>query len=101
MLADVILQALDSILPNHEPEFERAKSAPQGNLPVTIVDHRARIRGLIAQVFWYYTQTLDQGIAIGHIKTTAIGVGKHPFVGIEAIAVGKIQTCMGAPKFGT
>ncbi len=56
---NVILQAFDAIVPNYKPEFKRAKAATERNLPVAIVKHRARFRGLVAQVFRQNAQGLE------------------------------------------
>ena len=40
LLANKGLQSLDTIPAKNKPELEGAKPPPQGNLPVTVVDHR-------------------------------------------------------------
>jgi hypothetical protein len=45
---NVILQAFDAVVTDHEPEFQGAKSAAERNLPVAIIDHCSRFCGLVA-----------------------------------------------------
>ena len=49
--AYVMLQAFDAVMADHEPQLQRAETAAELNMPVAIVDDRARFRSLIAQVF--------------------------------------------------
>jgi len=51
VLAHVVLQAFNPIVPDYKPSFERSEAAPKGNLPVSIVDDRAGFGSLVAQVF--------------------------------------------------
>src|SRR5215469_1434618 len=38
---DVMLQAFDSVMANHEPEFQRAESPSELDVPIAVIDHRA------------------------------------------------------------
>src|ERR1700685_1639813 len=98
---DVILQACDAIGANYEPQLQGAKAAAERNLPVAVVKPRTRFRGLVAQVFGKNTQSLNQSLAIGHVKAVAIEVGKHPLVRIERVTVGKFDPTMSIPKLRT
>src|SRR5258708_1558022 len=51
VLPNVVLQTLDAIMADHEPQLQRAEPPPELNVPISIVDYGARFRGLIAQVF--------------------------------------------------
>src|SRR5204863_1420118 len=77
-----------------KPQFKRAETASQGNLPVAVVDHSTRFGGLIAQVFRQHRKCLNQVLAIGHIKTVTIEVREHPLMRIEAVAVGEFHAVM-------
>src|SRR6266536_3750904 len=63
VLADVLLQAFDSVVPDHKPQFERAEPAPELNVPVAIIDDRARFCGLVSQVFRQHRERLDEMLA--------------------------------------
>src|SRR5258708_10247916 len=64
VLANMMLQALDAIVPNHEPQLERPEAAAELDVPVAIVKNCARFAGLILQVFGKYAQSLDECSAI-------------------------------------
>src|SRR5713226_2729867 len=50
VLANVVLQAFDPVMPDHEPKLERTKTAPELDVPVAIINDSARFSGLVAQV---------------------------------------------------
>ena len=41
VLANVVLQAFDPVMPDHEPKLERAKAASELDVPVAIINDRA------------------------------------------------------------
>ena len=49
--ADMVLEAFDAIVTNHEPEFEGAEATTQRDLPIAVIYNGAGLRGAIAQVF--------------------------------------------------
>jgi hypothetical protein len=64
VLPDVMLQSLDPVVPDHEPQLERAKAPAQGNLPVAVVNHGPGLCGLVTQIFGQHAQSLDQCLAV-------------------------------------
>ena len=44
---------------------------------------------------------MDQGLTVGHVEAVAIEVSEHPLVGIEAVAVGELDSVLKMPEFGT
>ena len=84
------LNAFDAEPPKHEPELH-ARNAGPTELPVAIVDHRARLRRLVPQVLGHDAQGVDQRPAVGHKEATAIEIREHPLVRIEAVAIGEFQ----------
>src|SRR3954462_15609096 len=93
------LHAFDPVIAQPKPEFQRTKTSPERNLPVAIIDHRAGFRSLVSQILQQDTQGLNQRLAISHVKTIAIKIGEHPFVRVEAVAVGKLQTIVQIADF--
>lgn len=51
MLANVELQTLNAVIPQHKPQFERTEAAAELDVPVSIVDHFTGFGSLVAQVF--------------------------------------------------
>src|SRR5438105_4782897 len=43
VLSNVVLQTFYSIMAQHEPQLERAKATAKRDLPVAVIDHRARL----------------------------------------------------------
>src|SRR6266436_4742621 len=89
VFANVVLQAFDPVMPDHEPKLERTKTAPELDMPVAIVNDGAGFRCLIAQVLRQDRTRLDQVLPVGDVEEIAIEVGKHPFMRVEAVAVGE------------
>jgi len=58
--ADVVAQAFDAIVADHEPELERAKPPSERDLPVPVVDDRSGFGRAISQVFGEHAQGTDQ-----------------------------------------
>src|SRR5215469_10098801 len=50
MFPDMKLQALDSVVAEHKPQLESPKTAAERDMPVAVIDNRARLRRSIAQV---------------------------------------------------
>src|ERR1700682_6675836 len=73
VLANVVLQAFDAVMPDYKPELERAKTAPELDVPVAIINDRARFRCLVAQVLRQDGKWLDQVLPVGAGGNTAIG----------------------------
>src|SRR5258708_35770842 len=99
MLADVELQALNTVVTKHEPKLERAEPAAKRNLPITVINYGAGFSRLVAQIFRQNAQASDQNLAVEDIKTVAIEVGEHPFVGIEAVAGSILEAIMNVAQF--
>src|SRR5258707_15528753 len=100
MFANVMLQALHAIMPDHKPQLQRTKPPPQLNVPVAVIDHCPRLSRLVAQVLRQNRKRLNQVLAVGDIETIAVESCKHPLVRIESVAVGKLDAVMNKPKFG-
>jgi hypothetical protein len=47
---DVRAQPLHAVVADHQPELERPEAAAERDLPVAVIDHRARLRRLVLQV---------------------------------------------------
>jgi len=62
---------------------------------------RGGLGRLVAQVFRQDAQGLNQDFAIRHVKTIAVKIGKHPFVGIKTIAVSRLQPVVNPAIFRT
>src|ERR1039458_2911744 len=95
-----MLEAFDAVMPDHKPEFQRAKTPAQLDVPIPIIDHGARFGRLIAQVLGKNRKRLDQVLAVGNVEAIAIEVGEHPFVRIESVAVGKFHSILNETKLG-
>ena len=100
VFADMKLQAFKPVIAEHKPQFQRSKATAKRYLPIAIINHRARLSGFGPQIFGQHTQRLDQSSAVGNIKTIAIKIRKHPFVRVEAVAVGKFQPTVDVAKLG-
>src|SRR5215813_4277836 len=51
VLANVEAQAFYAVVAQHKPQLQGTEAAPQGDMPVAVVDDRARLGGLVAQIF--------------------------------------------------
>src|SRR6516165_2534628 len=98
MTSNMVLQALNPIMANHEPELQGAEAAAEGNLPVAVIKHRSRGGGLVLQIFRKDAERLDEGGAIGHPEAVAVEIGEHPFVRIEGIAVRQFHAILQVAK---
>src|SRR5450755_3538233 len=94
-----MLQALDAVVTNYKPQFKRAKTASELDVPVAIVNHRAGFRRLVAQVLRQNGERLDQVLSIGDVEYVAIEVGEHPFMRVEGVAVGKFDAIVDETEF--
>src|SRR5208282_5902694 len=83
VLANVMLQAFDPVMPDHKPTLERAKTASELDVPVAIINDGAGFRLLVSQGFRQHGERLDQVLAVGDVEDIAIEVGEHPFVRVE------------------
>src|SRR5260370_32659629 len=92
MPPDMELQSLYPVMPDHEPQLQRAEAPTQRNMPVTVVGHLAGSRGLRAQILRHYREAIDQRLAVGHIEATAVEVGEHPLVGVKDVAVSQLYS---------
>ena len=99
MLANVMLQAFDAVVADHEPQLQRAEAASQLNVPVAVVDDCSRFGGLIPQVFRQDAQGLNQRLAVGDPEAVAVEVGEHPFMRIEVVAVGEFDAALQVAEF--
>ena len=75
----------------HEPELERAEAAAQRDLPVAVVDDRARLRRSVAQVLRDHAQRADQRRAIPHVERGQVEVREQPLVRVEDVGVRVLQ----------
>ena len=55
-----------SIVAKHEPQFQRAEPAPEGDMPVAVVDDLTAFRGLVSQVLGQDREGVDEGRPICH-----------------------------------
>src|SRR5579859_917405 len=94
MLANVVLQAFDAVMPNDKPKLERPKAASELDVPVAIINDRARVGRRVAQVLAQNRERADQVAPVGHVEAVAIEVGKHPFVRIESVTVGELDAIL-------
>src|SRR5437763_13562530 len=101
MLANVMLQSLHSVMPDHKPQLQRAKPATQLNVPVAIIYDVSRFRSLISQILRQYAECLDQGLPVRYPEAAAIEIGKHPLMRIEIVAVREIHPFLKMPKLRT
>src|ERR1700675_5144459 len=101
VLANVVLQAFDPVMPDHEPELERTKTAPELDVPVAIINDGAGFRRLVAQVLRQDGKRLDQVLPVGDVEDVAIEVGEHPFMRIEAVTVGEFDAIVNETEFRT
>jgi hypothetical protein len=95
------LQSFHPVMPDDEPKLQRAESPPQGYLPIAIVKHCAGFGRLVFQILWQNAQRFNQCITVRDIEAVAIKIGKHPFVWIEAVAVGVLDSPLEVAKFRT
>src|ERR1700734_3488381 len=101
MAPDVKLQSFDAVVLDDEPQFERAEASAEGHVPVAIIEDRARLSGLVAQIFRRYAQAVRQRLAVSDVEAGAVEIGEHPFVRVEAVAVGELQSVLDVTKLGT
>src|ERR1700682_2436532 len=85
---------------DYKPQLEGAESSSELDVPIAVVDHGARFARLIAEIFRQHRERTDQMAAVGDIKATTVEVRKHPFVRIEAVAVGKFHSVMDEAELG-
>ena len=98
VLANVMLQSFNAIMPEHEPKLERPEPPPKLNVPVAIINDCARFRCLVAKEFRQHRKGLNQVLAVSHVKDVAIEVGEHPFMRIKAVTVGKLHAIVDEAK---
>src|SRR5579862_8131496 len=96
-----MLQAFDTIVTQDEPQLERTEAPAERNLPIAIINHSARFRRLVAQVFGQHAQGLDERLPVRNVEDIAIEVGEHPLVRVEAVAVGEFDAAMNVAELGT
>src|SRR5437879_31475 len=101
MLANVVLQAFNPVVADHEPELQRAEPPSQLYVPVAVVNHRSRLRGLIPQILRQNAQGLNQRLSIGYPEAAAIKVRAHPFMRVEIVAVGQVDAVLKMTKLET
>ncbi len=99
VLANVVLQPFDPVMPDHKPKLERTKTASELDVPVAIINNRAGFTCLIAQVLGQDRKRLDQVLPVGDVEAAAIEVGEHPFVRVEAVTVGELNAIVDEAKF--
>src|SRR5579863_9287574 len=83
--ADVVLQTFYSVVADHKPQLYRAETTAELDMPVAVVDDRARFCSLIAQVFGQDAERLNERFAVGDPEAAAVEVGEHPFMRIEIV----------------
>src|ERR1700730_7342821 len=101
VLANVVLQAFDAVMPDYKPKLERAKTAPELDVPVAIINDRAGFRRLVAQILRQDGKRLDQVLPVGDGENVAIEIGEHPFVRVEAVTVGDFHAIVNEAEFRT
>ena len=84
MLADVVLQTLYAIVPDDEPQLQRTKTASQLNLPIAVINHRTRLRRLVAQKLRQDAQRLNQRPAVRDEKQLQSKVVNIHLCGLKA-----------------
>lgn len=99
VMPDMMAQSFDAIVTDDEPELESSKASPQRHLPVSVIYHGPAFAGRIPQVFRKYAQCADQIGPSGHPEAIAIEIHEHPFVRVEAIAVGSLEPAVDEAKF--
>src|ERR1700678_536861 len=101
MLANVVLQTFDPVMPDYKPKLKRTKTAAELDVPVAIIDHCTGCRCLIAQILRQHRQRLNQVFPVGNVENIAIKIGEHPFVRIKCIAIGELCTIIEETEFRT
>lgn len=93
VLADMRLQALDAVGANDEPDLEAAEAPTEGDLPVAVVGHEARVGVVVAQDGEGDAQGLDEPAALADPEHAAVKVGQEPLVqvGVEAVEAVKVR----------
>ena len=99
MPANVVAEPLGAVVADHEPEFQGPKTTAQWHVPVTVVEHFAGVRGLIAQILGQDAQGVDQCLAIIDEKRIAVEVREHPLVGVESVAISRLDTVIDEAEF--
>src|SRR5215468_8698471 len=100
MLADMLLQASDSIMPDHEPELQCPETAPELDVPIAVIDYGAAGCCGVAKVLGQDRKGVDQRLAVGDPETIAVEVGEHPLVWIEGVAIRQLDAFLDPPQFG-
>src|ERR1700722_3206384 len=98
--AHMMPQALHTVVANHEPQLESAKAPPERDLPVAVVNYRTRFRSAITQVFRQHAQCANKSATVANVEAVTIEIREHPFMRIEAIAVGQFDAVVRPAKFG-
>src|SRR5271170_5762031 len=101
MLANVVLQAFNSVMPDYEPKLERSKTPAEWDMPVAIINHCAGFRRLITQIFRQHRERLNQVLAVRDIEDAAIAICEHPFMRIEVIAIREFHAILNETEFWT
>jgi hypothetical protein len=75
----------------HEPQLEGPETPPEWHLPVPVVNNRAGLTGIVAEVLRRDGQGIYKARPVGNKKAVAVEVGEQPLVRVERIAVGQLQ----------
>ena len=94
----VMLQTLHAVVADDEPQLERPEAPAKLNVPVAVVEDRARLGGLVLEVLRQDAQRAQEAGALGHPEAVAVEVGPHPLVRVEGVAVGQLQAVLQAAK---
>ncbi len=97
--ADVRAQALGSVPADHRPQLERPEAAPERHVPVAVVDHRAAVRGRVAQVLRQDRQRADERRAVGHPERVTVEIRQQPLVRVGGVAVDELQAVVEPAEF--
>ena len=87
VVADVLLQALDSPSPQHEPDLERSETPPKRDLPVTVVGHQPAVCVRVAEICRGDAQGAGQVRSFLHVQSRSVEIRQQPFVHVHVEGV--------------
>src|SRR5579885_1713053 len=96
-----MLQALNPVMPDHEPQLKRSKTPSQLDMPIPVIDDGSRLGRLIPQILRQDAEGLDESSSVRHPETTAIEICSHPLMRIEIVAVGVFDAVLQMTKLRT
>ena len=96
----MMLQSLDAVVAQNEPELQGAEPPAEAYLPVPVVDYRAGLGRLVAEVFRKNRKGFDQRRPVGEEEGREVQIGEQPLVGIHDVAVGELDPVVEPPHLG-